>query len=466
MRPARLIPILALLVTACGQPATAASQDRSRLAGLDQALQRLAAQVNDSVVRIHAIGYAPVTGSAATPTSLLARRRQVGSGVVVGDGGLVVTNYHVVAGAARIWAEVPARDAAQDARHSVLGAPYERVSVELLGADGETDLALLRLARADLTPLPLGDSEALDPGQIVVAFGSPLGLEGSVSMGVVSAVARQLTPDSPVIFIQTDAAINPGSSGGPLVTLSGQVVGINTLVLSRSGGNEGIGLAVPSNIVGAVVEQIAEHGRVRRGVLGLHVQTITPAIAEALELPQRWGVLVSDVDPNGPAFSAGLRPGDVIERLGDRVMENARQFNVNVYGRAVGGTVELRVRRGEERSDVAVAVVERLDPPVSMEQLADPRRQTIERLGVVAVDLTPAFAARIPRLREPRGVLVVTGAGDTGFQPGDVIHAVGRREVRTFEALEQAVRDVPSGVPLVVRIERLGVYHFVEVPDA
>ena len=224
---------------------------------------------------------------------------------------------------------------------------------QVIGVDQETDLAVLKLQiDRELTVLELGDSETLSPGELVMAFGSPLGLANSVSLGVVSAVARQIRVDDPMIYIQTDASINPGNSGGPLVDVDGRVVGINTFILSQSGGSEGIGFAVPSNIVRTVYEQIRQFGRVRRGEIGVHSQTLTPELASGLGLPQMWGVVLADVYPGSPAAAAGLRIGDIILTLNGKTMENARQFQVNLYPRRVGETLDLEVLRGSARVPV------------------------------------------------------------------------------------------------------------------
>ncbi|MEL6184703.1 MAG: trypsin-like peptidase domain-containing protein [Myxococcota bacterium] len=458
MRTWRLAILLTFAFVACaGRPPAPKARP---LAGLDRSIRALSARVNPSVVRINAISYQPVPRG--TSTNLLARGRSVGSGVVIGDGGLVVTNHHVVANATRLWVEVPVAARGE----SVLAPPYEPGEAQLLGVDVETDIALLRVKKPGLPVLGFGDSEALETGQLVLAFGSPLGLEGSVTMGVVSATARQLEPEAPVVYVQTDTAINPGSSGGPLVDLNGRVVGINTLILSRSGGSEGIGLAVPAHIVKTVVGQIERHGRVRRGVIGASTQTITPALAAALELPRSWGVVVADVHPLGPAAAAGLQPGDVIARLDNREMENARQFQVNVYQREVGSRLQLVILRGKERLGKVVQVLERPDPPSRIEELRDPTKQTVEALGILAVTLTETFAQRMPFLREKSGVLVVTAAADGGFAAGDVIHALGRTPIIDFEDLLEAIEGWPSGRAMVVQLERQGRFRYVELSPA
>ena len=197
--------------------------------------------------------------------------------------------------------------------------------------------------------MELGDSDLVNPGELVLAFGSPFGLENSVTMGVVSAVARQLRAEDPMIYIQTDAPINPGNSGGPLVDAEGRLMGINTVIYTQSGGNEGVGFAAPSNIVKNVIQQIRKMGRVKRGEIGADVQTITPALARGLGLNQMWGVIVSDVTAGSPAEKGGLQSGDVILTLDGKEMENGRQFDVNLYRRSEGETVEIEYLRGEKR---------------------------------------------------------------------------------------------------------------------
>ena len=210
-----------------------------------------------------------------------------------------------------------------------------------------------RSSDGPLPPLPLGDSDTLRAGQLVFAFGSPLGLDNTVTMGVVSAVGRQLEPDDPMVYVQTDAPINPGSSGGPLVNAAGQVVGINTMILSQGGGNEGLGFAAPSNIVRAVYDQLRANGRVHRGSIGAVVQSITPVMARALDLPQDSGAIVADVDLDGPAGVAGLRVGDIVVALDGKPIENGRQLDVNLYRRAAGDVAQLDVLRAGQRGAAA-----------------------------------------------------------------------------------------------------------------
>jgi len=200
--------------------------------------------------------------------------------------------------------------------------------------DQETDLAVLRIPDRELPFLELGDSDELKQGQLVLAFGSPFGLENSVTLGVVSSVARQFRPEDPVVYIQTDAPINPGNSGGPLVDAHGKVMGINTFIVSQSGGNEGVGFAVPSNIAKNVFTQIRSTGRVARGEIGVYAQTVTSTLAEGLGLSQEWGVVLGDVLPGKPADMTGLKVGDLILALNGKIMENGRPFSgLSLFGR-------------------------------------------------------------------------------------------------------------------------------------
>jgi serine protease Do len=430
---------------------TAAASD---IAALDDQLEALAARVSPSVVQVLAYGYA------AEPRALIARSGAAGAGVLVSAEGWIVTNAHVVDAARSLRVDVqPAPSRAPGG--SILGPRSRRLGARLVGLDRETDVAVLKIEASGLPALELGDSEALRQGQVVMAFGSPLGLENSASLGVVSAVARQLRPDDPMIYVQTDASINPGNSGGPLVDAAGRMVGLNTLILSQSGGHEGIGLAVPSNIVRSVYEQIRRHGRVRRGVIGARAQTITPPLSAGLGLLFDRGVVLSDVVPSGPAAAAGLRPGDVVVSLDGKPMENARQLEVNLYRRAPGETVRLEVRRGPESLRVDVGVVERPEDPDRFAPLVTPERNLVTRLGILGLELDDDLRRAVGPLRGREGVLVAARSGsgqwaDQGLRPGDVVYAVNGVSVRGLAEMRSAVARPGPAEPLVLHVERDG----------
>ncbi|MGE5236765.1 MAG: S1C family serine protease, partial [Acidobacteriota bacterium] len=290
------------------------------LDGLSAAFESIAGRVSPSVVQIFTSGYAVWPGG----SSVVTKQSGEGSGVIIDPSGYIVTNAHVVEGARRIQVQLAARWQGPGAGRPRLRPRGGRLDARVVGIDAPTDLALLKVAASDLPVLALSDSDALRQGQVVLAFGSPLGLGNTVTMGVVSAVARELKPDDMMVYIQTDAPINPGNSGGPLVDSLGRVVGINTMILTQSGGSEGVGLAIPTSIVRPIVEQLMASGKVRRGVIGMQAQTVTPTMAAALKLPQQWGVIVSDLLPDGPADKAGLRVGDIIVSIDGNVVDNVR----------------------------------------------------------------------------------------------------------------------------------------------
>lgn len=396
----------------------------------------------------------PAVVQVAITTGWSEGRSEVGSGVVVSSDGYIVTTAHVVADADKIAVLLPTP--ADAAHRSVVAAPPQRVPARLVGIDAESDLALLKVERSGLPVLPLGNSEVLRRGQLVLACGSPLGFAGSVSLGVVSAPARQLTVDSSMIYVQTDAAINPGSSGGPLVTLQGEVVGINTLIASGAGGSAGLGFAVPSNIVKTVVEQLRSQGFVRRGGIGVHVQTITPDLARALRLSRATGVIIADVVPNGPAEFMKLKVGDIVLRLGDKAMENARQFAVNLYRHRAGERVKLTLQRGNQQLTVQVPVAEATSEVRGNPLAIQGKGERLERLGIVAVDLNADALALMSGFRSQRGVLVAPGGVPGLLFPGDLLLSVNNKATVNLREAKAALATIPPSEPVAVQIERQG----------
>ena len=431
-------------------PAPASLQD---VGPLSRGLIDLAGRVRPSVVEIAATGYAVAEGSA-----LISRQQSTGSGVIVDPDGYVVTNAHVVEGAVRIRVTLPGPPSEPASLRSVLKPRGRTLTAQLVGLDRETDVAVLKLPESGLAALSFGNSEALRQGQLVMAFGSPLGLDSSVSLGIVSAVARQLKPDERMIYIQTDASINPGNSGGPLVDGDGKIVGINSMILTQSGGSEGLGFAAPSNIVRRVVEQLRASGRVHRGQIGARAQTITPLLAAGLGLSQSWGVLLSDVKPDGPAAKAGLAIGDLVVSLDGKPMENARQFDVNLYRRTTGETLSIEVLREQRKWLVRVDVAERPDDADRLAEMVNPENNVVRGLGILGLDLDDRVAALLPALRAKAGVVVAMAAAGAGgsdpLRAGDVIYSLNGEPVPGLDKLRLLIAALKPGGPVVLQVER------------
>ena len=467
MRPKTLVPA-SFLVLAISALASPHQKITNPLEKVSDAFEALATRVNPTVVQIFATAYVPGRGL-VTNSGLLATRKSTGSGVIVDAEGYIITNAHVVDGARRIQIMLAAPVDEQPDGESILQPQGRLRGAQLVGIDRETDLAVLKTRETSLPHLPLGDSDELRQGQLVFAFGSPLGLENSVSTGVVSATARQLRPEDPMIYIQTDAPINPGNSGGPLVDARGRLMGINTLILSQSGGSEGLGFAAPSNIVRNIYQQIRKSGRVRRGEIGVLAQTITPNLARGLNLPREWGVILGDVYPRGPGAEAGLEIGDVVLTLDGKAMENGRQFQVNLYRRTVGESVTLRVQRGSEIADFEVKVVERPDDPGRFRDMVHPDRNLVDELGILGVDYDRVLTSKLPHLRKRSGVIVAARSVETvsfqdgGLLPGDVIQEVNRLSVATLSELRATLARLRPGDPVVLKIDRQGRMLFVSM---
>jgi serine protease Do len=354
------------------------------------------------------------------------RQQSLGSGVVVSPEGAVLTNHHVIEGADDIRVTLADRRAFQ---------------ARLVGSDPKTDLAVLQLPGHDFATLPLGDSDGVEVAETVLAIGNPFGLAHTVTMGIVSAVGRaNLGTPEYEDFIQTDAAINPGNSGGALINGRGELIGINTALVSDSGGSMGIGFAVPANLARAVMAQLIQHGRVRRGWLGVSVQDLTPALARALGLPAAPGLLVAEVLPDSPAGRAGLRRGDVIVALDDKPVDAVSRFRNQVAQTAPGQRLRLTIGRGGQRQAIAVVLGE-LPEPAARPAGMPP---TPERLGLAVADLTADMGPRLGLPPSARGVVVQDvrpgGLGQRlGLRPGDVIQEVNGRPVHSAPEFMQAL---------------------------
>jgi serine protease Do len=473
MARAFLILILAAL-TVFGQQSRVAALAGSKdsLHQLSDNIEALSQVVSRAVVQVFSTGYALAdeeaeTGDAST-AGLVTKQRSSGSGVVLSADGYLVTNFHVVKNARRVRVQLAAPpdeagtglEAGSKPKFHAHGKLLE---AKVVGVDREADLAVLKVEPGEnLASLKLSDSDTLRQGQVVLAFGNPLGLENSVSIGIVSSVGRQVRPDDPMVYIQTDAPINPGNSGGPLLDADGNVIGINTFILTQSGGSEGIGFAIPSNIVGNVYDQIRKDGHVHRGEIGVTVQSVTPDLAAGLDLKQDTGVILGDVTPDGPADQAGLKAGDIVVSLNDRRLNGAREFETALYRVPLSQMVKVEALRGNQKISAQVKVEERDDDPFRFVDLVKPEQNRVPKLGIIGVPITREVAKLLPDTRKPYGVIVAarTGeaeyAGQGGLKLGDVIYSVNTTPVSTLDSLRNAVDALKTADPLVLQIERDG----------
>lgn len=384
----------------------------------------------------------------------------LGSGFIIDPEGYVVTNNHVIAGADEI---------------TVILQDDTRLPAELIGHDERTDLALLKVEPADPLPaLEWGDSAAARVGEWVVAIGNPFGLGGSVTAGIISAKTRNINAGPYDDFIQTDAAINRGNSGGPLFNTDGEVIGVNTAIFSPSGGSVGIGFAVPSSLAREVIADLRDDGEVERGWLGVTVQPVTDEIAEALGLESGGGALVASVTEDSPAAEAGVLAGDVILRLDDRPIEDGRALARAVADAPVDSEATLTLwREGEEMEvDVVIALLgEEEAEAVAEAAPAPPLPDTTSTLGMALAELTPELRARFSLAEEAEGVVVTdvtpgSPAMEGDIRPGDLVTRVDQETVETPETVTDAVeaaRDAGRGTILLLR-ERAGAAAFVALP--
>jgi serine protease Do len=428
--------------------------------------ERLAETVRGAVVEVTVQRVVGLQGAGAG-TTRPSQRRSAGSGFFVDASGYVVTNAHVVGGAQEVWVQRASPPPPAPGEASILrqGGRYLRATV--VGIDRETDVALLKVPGGGYPTLSFADSDRLHRGQVVFAFRGPMGLENTMTMGIVSATARQFRGGDPMIYVQTDAPINPGSSGGPLVDADGRVVGLNTLNVSESGGSQGLGFAGPSNIVKYVVGQLREHGTVRRGVIGVHAQTIGPELAEALALDPSHQVLLADVYPGSPAEQAGLRPGDIVTHLNGERMHNGRELDVNLYPK-LGTIASLRVVRGDSTFETGVRVVRERRRPRRFSGTVTPSDHLVAPLGILGLPLRKETAPPGADARLPSGVVVVSSNrppapwGDE-LRRGDVIYTVDGRRVGGPDALRSVLADRDTD-RVVAHVYRDGRLHYLVLP--
>ncbi len=386
------------------------------------------------------------------------RQRGLGSGVIISRDGYILTNNHVIEGADDIRVELT------DGR---------TLTAKLVGSDKPSDLALLKVTASDLQPLALGNSDAVQVGDVVLAVGNPLGIGETVTMGIISAKGRATAAGdgSYEDFLQTDAPINHGNSGGALVNTKGELVGINSQILSNSGENIGIGFAIPANMASHVTDQLRKDGKVHRSQLGVMIQPVTSDMAASLGLKEVGGVIISSVEPGSAADRAGLKQGDVIQSFNG---ESVKDFNVlrnRVADTTPGTSATVTIIRDGARRDVTVNLNERAAGQTARNGEGDSTAEDKTALGVSVAPLTPELATRYSLPKTAKGVVVEDvnpdgRAADAGLQAGDLILQVNRQSVENVEDLRAAVRR-SADKPVLLLISREGQNHFVTVrPNA
>jgi len=366
-------------------------------------------------------------------------RAALGSGFIIDQKGLVLTNNHVVENADKI---------------TVKFSDDREFSGKVVGRDPKTDIAVVQISdgKGSFPVAPLGDSSALQVGEWVVAMGSPFGLDNTLTAGVVSAKGRRIGAGPYDNFIQTDASINPGNSGGPLVNLRGEVVGINTAIFSRSGGNLGIGFATPIDLAKEILPELIKTGKVTRGWLGVSIQRVTPEIAESLGIDQSRGALVASVMENSPAAEADIKTGDVIVEYNGNKITESDQLPLLVARTEVGKTVKMTVLRDKKEIPVNVKIAELKE----QEAVASAPKQ--DKLGLTVQNITPQLAESLG-LKRSNGVVITSvqpqsAAGEAGLRRGDVILEVNRKEVTDTDTFEKQVNEAKPGSNILFLIRR------------
>ena len=368
------------------------------------------------------------------------QQRSLGSGVIVDPSGIALTNAHVVERATDIEA---------------VTADGKKHKAKLIGVDRRTDLAVLRLQGGGPYPAAsLGDSDTIKVGDWVLAIGSPFGLQQTVTAGIISAKGRSLGGGPFDDFLQTDAAINPGNSGGPLVNMSGEVVGINSAILSRSGGNVGIGFSIPANMARRIYTELVAKGKVTRGWLGVSIQPLTPELAKRFGLREAKGVLISDVVQDSPAEKAGIAAGDIITDFDSKKVDTPQDLQKVVALTPPGKGVPVTVWRDKTHKTMEIKIGDTPDETVALKS----NNRGKSMLGLDVRPITPDVARQL-NLRSAEGVVVVRveedgAAAEAGLQRGDVVREVNRQRVRSMQDFERATRDLKEGDRVTLLLQR------------
>ena len=466
-RTSILLPLVCLLAVASfGAQSQQGARAADALKQLNASIEALVRRVSPTVVQIIVTGFGSTEQSDRGQTSVvIGRQRAIGSGVIVDPEGYIVTNAHVLNGAEKIEVFVPPPQPGSGAIDAIAGLQGKSYQARMVGITREIDLAVIKIEAHGLPALSLGKPALPTQGEVVFAFGSPEGLRNTVTMGVVSAAARQPDPDSPLVYVQTDTPINPGNSGGPLVNADGELVGINTFIFSTSGGNQGLGFAIPAGVVTFAYPQLLKYGHIHQPEIGANVQTITPELAAGLHLARDFGVIVSDVAPGGPADGAGLKIGDIILSMNGTSTGSLPLFTHSLYMHGSGERVNLEVLRGRNQLQLQVPLVDRPHKADRFTDMAEPEKNLVRRLGILGIELNLDLARSLPDLRIPTGVIVAArtlGAEEEiPLQTGDVIHALNGTPITSLAGLREALNKLKAGDAVALLVERDGQLIFV-----
>ena len=429
---------------------------------LSNSIQSIAAQVSPAIVQIEVLGYIHPDDDKSddkdkTDNRVVTKTNFIASGVIMSADGYIITNAHTVNGAKRVRVNLDDRVRAPQWKGV---PPVLTFDARVIGRCEQADLALLKIDVSGLPTVSLVDSNTVRPGTLVVAVGNPEGLKNSVSMGIVSAVARSDNADRPVPYIQTDAPINPGSSGGALVDMKGRLVGITSFMVTEGGGSDGLGFALPSNLVQIIYQELKTRGHVRVGEIGVRVQNITSTLARGLGLSQDWGAVISDVEPNSPAEMAGLNVRDVLVSVDGEPVTGLPQFNASFYSKRAGDRVRLEISRSGALLKFDVSVLDNSD-----EESVDPidsilnESSRVSELGVMGIPVNER-PRESWRRRSKSGVVVVAKLDRTeqrtDLAMDDLIRSVNGRSVSTVKELRSEIEKYKAGEPVVLQIERNG----------
>jgi serine protease Do len=427
---------------------------------LSTSLAQMVAKVAPAIVRVEAFGYSESNqDDEGSETHLLSKMENVGSGIVFDADGYIVTNAHVVKGAKRVQVILDRKRPLNDpSREPDAEEPFE---AKVIATFAEADIAVLKIAATGLQVLALADSSKIEPGQLVFAVGNPEGLNSSVSMGIISAVARETGSDMSPVYIQTDAAINPGSSGGALVDIDGRLVGMTSFILTEGGGSDGLGFALPSGVISLIYNKLRSDGHLYACDIGLNVQRVTPTMARGLRLSNKVGLIVSDVIPNGAADVAGIRTQDILLSIDGSPVKTPAQFVMSFYAKSPGDIVKLKLLRESRTFNLTVAVRSGEDPRDPLEQL-DLQENMIEQLGIIAAPLDRRRS--VQGMRSSFGVLVAGKIANSdirsGLAEGDLIRSVNGTAVQSVNGLQAVVRRFTSGDAVVLQVERRGRFRY------